>query len=46
MPPEVLSPVTEARGVSTNAVSQFGLAAIQVMALVGEEAPEQVPERD
>lgn len=46
MPPEVLSPVTEARGVSTNAVSQFGLAAIQVMALIGDEAPEQVPERD
>ncbi len=45
-PPEVLAPVTEARGVSTNAVSQFGLTAIQIMALIGEEAPEEIPERD
>ncbi len=45
-PPEVLSPVTEARGVSTNAVSQFGLTAIQIMALIAEEAPEEIPERD
>ncbi|UTF60422.1 Tat pathway signal sequence domain protein [Gilvimarinus sp. DA14] len=45
-PPAVLAPVTEARGVSTNAVSQFGLTAIQIMALIGEQAPENIPERD
>lgn len=44
VPPAVLAPVTRAHRVSTNAVSQFGLAAIQVLALVGEEAPEEVPE--
>jgi hypothetical protein len=44
IPPQVLAPVTEAHRVSTNAVSQFGLAAIQILALIGEEAPKAVPE--
>jgi hypothetical protein len=34
--PEVLNPVTETLGMSTNAASQWGLAAIQNLALVGE----------
>lgn len=40
LPPHVLAPVTEARTVSTNDASQFGLAAIQLLALVGEQAPD------
>ncbi|MET4061937.1 hypothetical protein ABIB35_003515 [Arthrobacter sp. UYP6] len=39
-PPHVLVPVTEARTVSTNDASQFALAAIQLLALVGSYAPE------
>jgi hypothetical protein len=39
-PPAVLQPVTEARTVSTNDASQFGLAAIQLLALVGQYAPD------
>jgi hypothetical protein len=35
-PPEVLAPVDEADRVSTNAAAQFGLAAIQNLALVGD----------
>jgi hypothetical protein len=46
VPPEVLAPVTEAHRVSTNAVSQFGLAAIQVLALIGDKAPETVPDNE
>lgn len=37
-PPHVLAPVTEARTVSTNDASQFALAAIQLLALVGDFA--------
>jgi hypothetical protein len=36
LPPAVLAPVQEADGVSTNAAAQFGLAAIQNLALVGD----------
>ncbi|GAB3610178.1 Tat pathway signal sequence domain protein [Humibacter ginsengiterrae] len=36
LPPEVIAPVDEAERVSTNAAAQFGLAAIQNLALVGE----------
>ena len=39
LPPHVLEPVTEARTVSTNDASQFALAAIQLLALVGDHAP-------
>ena len=38
LPPLTLQPVTEARTVSTNDASQFGLAAIQLLALVGDHA--------
>jgi hypothetical protein len=34
--PNVLRPVDEARGVSTNGTSQWSLAAIQCLALVGD----------
>ncbi|MBN2744062.1 MAG: hypothetical protein JXR39_09230, partial [Marinilabiliaceae bacterium] len=34
--PSVLTPVTEAPGISTNSTAQWGLAAIQCMALMGE----------
>lgn len=37
--PDVLRPVDEARGVSTNGTAQWGLAAIQCLALVGDEWP-------
>ena len=37
--PEVLRPVDEARGVSTNGTAQWGLAAIQCLALVGDQWP-------
>jgi hypothetical protein len=37
--PQVLTPVEEISGVSTNAVAQWGLAAIQCLALVGEAIP-------
>ncbi|UOG77599.1 Tat pathway signal sequence domain protein (plasmid) [Hymenobacter tibetensis] len=37
--PEVLTPIDEAPGISTNAVAQWGLAAIQCLALVGEDIP-------
>ncbi|MBE1491044.1 exo-rhamnogalacturonan lyase family protein [Plantactinospora soyae] len=37
----VLKPVDEAAFVSTNASSQYGLAAIQCLALVGDHLPEQ-----
>ncbi|HKU35640.1 MAG TPA: hypothetical protein VJP90_08840, partial [Paenarthrobacter sp.] len=49
LPPFVLSPVDEAPTVSTNDAAQFGLAAIQNLALIGEhlpavtEAPMEVP---
>jgi hypothetical protein len=33
--PDVLNPIDEAQGVSTNGTSQWGLAAMQVLALVG-----------
>jgi hypothetical protein len=38
--PEVLRPVDEAAGVSTNGTAQWGLAAIQCLALVGKALPE------
>ena len=37
----VLRPVDEAAGVSTNGTAQWGLAAIQCLALVGEALPER-----
>ena len=40
--PEVLNPTKEI-GVTTNAVAQFGLAAIEDLALVGDRIPAQVP---
>lgn len=40
--PAVLNPIDEA-DVSTNAVSQFGLAAIQDLALVGDHLPTEIP---
>jgi hypothetical protein len=39
--PEVLNPIDEAAWVSTNASSQWGLAAIQCLALIGDQMPEQ-----
>ena len=39
--PEVLRPVDEAAGVSTNSTAQWGLAAIQCLALVGDALPER-----
>ncbi len=39
--PEVLRPVEEADGVSTNGTNQWSLAAIQCMALVGDTWPEK-----
>ncbi|WP_205864650.1 Tat pathway signal sequence domain protein [Planctomonas sp. JC2975] len=41
LPPEVIAPVQEADRVSTNAAAQFGLAAIQNLALVGEAIAER-----
>jgi hypothetical protein len=41
LPPEVLAPVQEADRVSTNAAAQFGLAAIQNLALVGDAIGER-----
>jgi hypothetical protein len=41
LPPEVIAPVDEAERVSTNAAAQFGLAAIQNLALVGEAITER-----
>lgn len=38
-PPAVLKPVDEAAWVSTNATAQYGLAAIQLLALIGDRAP-------
>jgi len=38
-PPQVLSPVDETDFVSTNSSAQFGLAAIQCLALVGDQLP-------
>jgi len=38
--PTVLRPVDEAAGVSTNATAQWGLAAIQNLALIGDALPE------
>jgi hypothetical protein len=43
LPPQTLSPVDEAEGVSTNAAAQFGLAAIQNLALVGDAIGERGP---
>jgi hypothetical protein len=37
--PAVLNPVDEATWVSTNATAQYGLAAIQCLALVGDRLP-------
>ncbi len=37
--PAVLRPVDEAPGVSTNGTAQWGLAAIQCMALIGDTIP-------
>lgn len=37
--PDVLRPVEEAEGVSTNGTAQWGLAAIQCLALVGNQWP-------
>jgi len=37
--PAVLEPVDEASFVSTNASAQYGLAAIQCLALVGDHPP-------
>ena len=37
--PAVLNPVTEGFGLGTNGTSQWGLAAVQVLALVGERMP-------
>ena len=39
LPPFVLTPVDEAPTVSTNDTAQFGLAAIQNLALIGEHLP-------
>lgn len=41
LPPLVIAPVNEADGVSTNAAAQFGLAAIQNLALVGDAISER-----
>ncbi|GAB3794356.1 Tat pathway signal sequence domain protein [Humibacter antri] len=41
LPPDVIAPVDEAARVSTNAAAQFGLAAIQNLALVGEALAER-----
>jgi hypothetical protein len=38
-PPFVLQPITDAYTISTNDGAQFGLAAIQLLALVGKEVP-------
>lgn len=40
--PQVLRPVDEAAWVSTNATAQWGLAAIQCLALVPEQLPEEI----
>ncbi|WP_324670996.1 Tat pathway signal sequence domain protein [Hymenobacter sp. GOD-10R] len=37
--PEVLTPIDEVPDISTNSVAQWGLAAIQCLALVGNEIP-------
>ncbi len=39
--PDVLAPVQEDRSVSTNAVAQWGLAAIQCLAFVGDQLPNE-----
>ncbi|CDR05177.1 hypothetical protein GCM10022420_020720 [Streptomyces iranensis] len=39
--PDVLEPGVEAAWVSTNATAQYGLAAIQNLALVGDKLPGQ-----
>jgi hypothetical protein len=36
-PPEVLNPVDEAEGVSTNAVAQWGLSAMALIAMIGDK---------
>ena len=41
----VLNPVDEGIGMSANAASQWGLAAIQNLALIGDKAPAALPER-
>jgi hypothetical protein len=41
--PAVLNPVEEGFGMSTNAASQWGLAAIQNLALIGEHLPPDHP---
>ncbi len=41
--PTVLEPVDEAAFVSTNDAAQYGLAAIQNLALIGERLPQTVP---
>ncbi|WP_121115724.1 Tat pathway signal sequence domain protein [Croceibacterium ferulae] len=41
--PTVLRPVDEAANVSTNAASQWGLAAIQNLALIGDQLPAAPP---
>lgn len=43
--PEVLNPVEEGFGLNTNSVSQWSLAAIQNLAMVGEHLPAQPPVR-
>ena len=42
--PAVLKPVDEAADVSTNTASQWGLAAIQNLALVGDALPAAIPQ--
>lgn len=39
--PAVLRPVDEAMGVSTNDTAQWGLAAMQCLALVGDRMPRE-----
>jgi hypothetical protein len=41
--PAVLNPIDEAAWVSTNATAQWGLAAIQTLALVGDSIPATAP---
>jgi hypothetical protein len=41
--PAVLNPVDEGFGMSTNAASQWGLAAIETLALIGDSLPPTAP---
>jgi hypothetical protein len=38
----VLNPIDEAAGISTNDTAQWGLAAIQILALIGDSIPAQM----